>query len=142
MCSLGQRGALGDPGVLQSGAGPEASQLAMRFGPRRLLSEVVWSCLNADYLDQSFDALKVVRVGCVQRELVTDSSRRNPQVRGSLARLPASRADRGADLAVGPGCALIVRKRVERRLYVLQHGYPPSAFYRVVSRVRAEGQLA
>lgn len=57
-------------------------------------------------------------------------------------RLPASSTYRGADLAVEPGRALIVRQRVEGRLHMLQDGNPSRALYRIIGRVRAEGQLA
>ena len=105
-----------------------------------LRSEVVRPRLDADHLDEAFGALEVVWIGRVEREQVTRGCRCDHQVRGPPAWIPSRRANRRANLAIEPGSALIVRKRIEGRLHVLQHSHTSGPIDRIVGRVWAEGK--
>src|SRR5947209_3304111 len=64
-------------------------KLIMRVRPcHPIHSEAVRPCLDADHLDEAFDALEVVRVGRVERELVASRHRCAAVFAASFGRKP------------------------------------------------------
>jgi hypothetical protein len=58
------------PAGQPAGLATELPSRSCGFDYRRPLSEVIRLRLDTDYLDESFDALEVVRISRVQRQLV------------------------------------------------------------------------
>ena len=109
-----------------------------------ILAEKSWEPfgLDADDVDEVFDAAEIVDVARVKREVSSERSGGDQEVHGArTAGFAPGGCDRRIDMAVSPcGCA-VERQWVERGLRSLQMVLTSCSFCTVAGRMRASSQF-